>query len=247
MDTTYAYLAGAMDADGFFTIKKSTYQLRVTHDAVNPVYSERVGLKQVSPEVPDLLIQCFGGGRANQKASSPNGKPLFGYNATDQRAVALCRAVLPYLRVKRAQVEALLELRSWRDNSDAHRFAWWWEQENSDWQNFQMLTREEVAIRLRYAGPEMCGQALRNRTLLALPNTHNGHVYQARFPEPLVDALSHLYEHRPTGARKYVSPPQLIAKYENLYQTVREMNRIGIGKHPVSERSGVFAPIGRPN
>jgi len=56
-----AYLAGAMNADGYFTIKKHTYHFRIRKDATQAMYSERLGLKQVTPHVPKLLKGRFGG------------------------------------------------------------------------------------------------------------------------------------------------------------------------------------------
>jgi hypothetical protein len=106
-----AYLAGCLDCDGYFTIKRSTYAMRVTGDAHNPVYSEKIGLKQVKPEVVELLFKYFAGYKRIEKPSARNGKPLFAWSVTDKQAVACISALLPYLRVKREQAELLLQLR----------------------------------------------------------------------------------------------------------------------------------------
>jgi len=58
-----AYLAGIMDADGYFTIKKSTYGMRVIKNCKNPCYFERTGIKQVQREAIDLIHNNFGGYR----------------------------------------------------------------------------------------------------------------------------------------------------------------------------------------
>ena len=58
---TLAYLAGAMDSDGCISVKRSTYAMRVRGDAGTPVFSERVIFKQVTPEIPTLLKELFGG------------------------------------------------------------------------------------------------------------------------------------------------------------------------------------------
>ena len=63
----FAYIAGALDSDGYFTIRKSTYGMRVTKDCVNPVYSASVGIRQVTPQVPELMKEMFGGTICIQK------------------------------------------------------------------------------------------------------------------------------------------------------------------------------------
>lgn len=239
--TTLAYLAGAMDSDGFFSIKKSTYHMRVRRDAANAVYSERLGLKQVTDTIPRLLRDTFGGSLSQSKASTLNGKPLFGYNATDLAAARICQALRPYIRVKRAQVDAVLELGYWRRHPDSHKLAWWWVQENPDWQSMPMLTSSEVATLLHYTSRASVTQALRLGTLVALPRDHNAHREQPRFPAPLVAAIAA----QVAGPRKggaFVTPHQLIAKYEELHERVRELNRIGTGLHPITERTGPYLP-----
>lgn len=107
---TLAYIAGVLDADGYFSIKRSTYNLRVIGDAQNPVFSERIGIKQVKPEAVDLIYGLFGGYRSIEKPSAKNGQPLHSLQVTNAKAAALARAVLPHLRIKREQCEILLEL-----------------------------------------------------------------------------------------------------------------------------------------
>jgi hypothetical protein len=106
-----AYLAGCLDSDGYFTIKRSTYQMRVRGDATQPMFSEKVGLKQVIKEVPELLHQAFGGCLRIEKPSAKKGKPLHAWSVTDRQAVRCVQTVLPFLRVKHRQAEFLLELR----------------------------------------------------------------------------------------------------------------------------------------
>ena len=106
-----SYLAGCLDCDGWFTIKRSTYAMRVTKDAGQPVYSERIGLKQVTPEVVDLLHEYFGGYRRIEKPSAKNGKPLYAWSVSDRNAIICAEAVLPYLKVKAKQAHLLVELR----------------------------------------------------------------------------------------------------------------------------------------
>ncbi len=107
-----AYLAGVLDSDGYFTVRRSTYAMRVRGDAGAPIYSERVGCKQVQPEAIELLHEYFGGYRSIQKPSAKNGKPLHSWMVTDKQAAAVALALLPYLRLKRRQATLLLNLRA---------------------------------------------------------------------------------------------------------------------------------------
>ena len=110
-----AYLAGAMDSDGYLTIRRSSYHMRVRKDAHNYTYSERIGLKQVTPDIPRLLQSTFGGHVSRNRGGSPNSRPLWAFQATDVIAASACRRLLPFLRVKRRQAELNLELRESKD------------------------------------------------------------------------------------------------------------------------------------
>ncbi len=107
-----AYLAGVMDSDGYFGIKRDTYHLRVRKDARVPLFHERLGIKQVSSEAILLLKNCFGGSISHPKPSSDNGKPLYGWAALDKKGAEATEALLPYLRIKRRQAECVLKLRA---------------------------------------------------------------------------------------------------------------------------------------
>ena len=108
---TLAYLAGIMDADGFFTIKRNTYSVRIKKDSHNPTYQERVGIKQVCPEAIDIIHKNFGGYRRIDKPSAKNGKPLHSLGLSCRKAVAFINAIYPYLRIKKKQARILLRLR----------------------------------------------------------------------------------------------------------------------------------------
>lgn len=116
-----AYLAGAIDSDGSIGIRRSTYAAR-HGDGRQATYSERVCLKQVTPQIPDLLRETFGGSLMMQKPSAAKGRPLYYWEATNQVAALALTAMLPYLRVKRAQAENALALRASksRPRSETH-------------------------------------------------------------------------------------------------------------------------------
>lgn len=110
-----AYLAGAVDSDGSIGMRRSTYGMRVTGDTKAPVYSERICFKQVTPEIPTLLRDTFGGSLMLQSPSVTKGRPLYYWEATNKTASLALVALLPYLRIKRAQAETLLLLRASKD------------------------------------------------------------------------------------------------------------------------------------
>lgn len=121
--TTLAYLAGAIDSDGTIGIKRSTYAMRVRGDAGAAVFSERVALRQVTPDIPRMLKRVFGGSLYMTKPSSKNGRALYSWAATDMRAVSCITALLPYLKVKRKQAQNCLALRRIKEVSKKAKVA----------------------------------------------------------------------------------------------------------------------------
>ena len=105
------YLAGIMDADGYFTIKRNTYGVRVIKDCKNPRYSEKVGIKQTSNKAIKIIYQYFGGYYRLEKPTAKNGKPLYAVSLECLKAHEFVKAVYPYLRIKKQQAEILLQLR----------------------------------------------------------------------------------------------------------------------------------------
>lgn len=111
--TDLAYLAGAVDSDGTIGIKRSTYGMRHNNGG-GPTFSERVALRQVTPEIPTMLHAHFGGALYMTKGYplAGKGRALYSWAVTDLRATACLKAILPFLRVKRAQAENCLVLRA---------------------------------------------------------------------------------------------------------------------------------------
>jgi len=238
---TLAYLAGAMDSDGCFGIKRSTYHMRVRKDATNPTFSERLLFKQVTPQVPELLSQVFGGTVRQEKPSCmKNGRPLHSWTITDKKAAAACRQLLPYLRVKRRQCELLLELRKTKDDSRYRQFAYWYEKQNPDWRKEPMLTRTEVTAILNYKDVIMVTQATRHHSLLALPWNHVGKAVP-RFPERMVFAYRD-FAALSSDNRGRVRPPELIAWRERLHEEIRQLNKMGVNGTTIYHRTGYHTP-----
>ncbi len=109
---TLAYIAGAMDSDGWFTIHKMNTRQTKRRGYNRPFYSVRIGLKQTQPEIVTLLHECFGGSILNHPPGSPRGKPLLAWSIGDCMAEHAIVAMMPFLRVKKKQAQILLSLRS---------------------------------------------------------------------------------------------------------------------------------------
>jgi len=111
MDATLmAYLSGCLDSDGYFTIKRDTYAMRVRGDARVPIFHERIGLKQVKSIVPDLLAKTFGGTvRVEHQAGRRNDMHV--WQITDRKAAACAQELMQHLRIKWEQAWIILQLR----------------------------------------------------------------------------------------------------------------------------------------
>lgn len=118
-----AYLAGVIDSDGYIGIKRSTYAMRVTKDAKAAVYSERICVKQVEPHAVRLLHSLFGGTLGITKPSAAKGRHLHYWQCTDMRAAVCLKSLLPFLRIKRAQAENALNLRTLKIASKSAKVA----------------------------------------------------------------------------------------------------------------------------
>lgn len=234
---TLAYLAGAMDADGYFSIKKSTYHIRVRGDAVNAVYSEKMGLKQVTPIVPLLLQEAFGGSYRQDRAQTENSKPMFGWTATDQNAARVCESLLPYLRIKPAQARKVLELRESKKPGYG-KLGYWFLKEFPDWQAMELITTGEAAALLNYKSREMVSQAIRLGMLVGLPYDYSGNE-RPRVPRLLVERALEL---RGKDERCRLLPKELVEWRARLWAEVRELNKIGVNGTPIYHRSGPYAP-----
>lgn len=234
-DCLYAYLAGAMDSDGSFGIKRSTYHIRVRGDATNPVYFERVSLKQVTPDIPELLQTTFGGGCYKGKPGTNNSKPLYVWQATNKKAANACIFLLPYLRIKKTQALLLLELRETKKVGYG-QLAYWFAQEHPEWATMEMITTTEAAQMLGYSNRESISQSLHNGTLLALPYDFLGRE-RPRVPRLLVEQMVPLLS---KNGKAHTTPPQLITWRERLWNDIRELNKTGIHGTPTYHRTGPY-------
>lgn len=114
-EALYAYLAGAIDADGSFTVRVDKTEVRNGRRR-SPAYHEMISLKQVTPEVPHLLHETFGGSLYLQGPSVTKGRPLWTWHVSSAKASRAIVLLLPHLRIKTRQAKLLLELRMTKDD-----------------------------------------------------------------------------------------------------------------------------------
>lgn len=108
MSAALAYCAGIIDGEGYIEIKRDEPR----RDRKTPSFHARVTVRMVQREAVDFLASTLGGNVRPHAASRENGRPLVSWNVTDAHAERVLRAVLPYLRVKRANAEVVLALRA---------------------------------------------------------------------------------------------------------------------------------------
>jgi hypothetical protein len=218
---TLAYLAGAMDADGHFSVHKSSK--KGNRVLWNETYSPRIGLGQVTKVVPELLRKTFGGTIRIEQRSGRN-RPLVRWLVTNKRAGRACADLLPYLRIKAEQARLLVDLSAYA-GKDFRKAAYWYAQQRPTWTDERLLSTDEASALLGYANPESVYQAIHNGTLLAIPS--RGNVRRPRIPAGLVGEIL-AQRTGPTTAVNRVRPPQLQQVRERILRRVRELNRVGV-------------------
>jgi hypothetical protein len=111
-----AYLAGVMDADGYFCFKRTPAQFGSDGNMISTArYSEGVGLNQVTDEVISILHARYGGNVMHYAARTPSSRPIYRWRVGDRKAAAVAADLLPFLRIKRRDAELLLVMRADKD------------------------------------------------------------------------------------------------------------------------------------
>lgn len=109
MDTTYAYLAGAIDADGFISVSKKTGYRRRADGSSPTYYSVRIGLSETRAEIPDLLQATWPAWRGEHQPKNPAHKRWHIWQTMGAKAREPLTRLLPYLILKREQARLALE------------------------------------------------------------------------------------------------------------------------------------------
>lgn len=104
-DTQLAYLAGIIDGEGCVYI-----YTRKTRDNYTDFFP-RLQLITTSKDLHDWIHSIFGGMVFARKISNPKWKPRFEWYTTRNLLDKILWQILPYLVIKKRQVEILIEFR----------------------------------------------------------------------------------------------------------------------------------------
>lgn len=119
LDTDIAYIAGLFDGEAYIGIKRSkAYKCT---GRKNPGYHARIQIRMVDEDAIKFIAENLGGWYFKETPHTKNGRPLFCYQASDQRAENILKTVLPYLRVKKRVAETVLQLRELQKQSAQYR------------------------------------------------------------------------------------------------------------------------------
>lgn len=111
--SVYAYLAGAIDADGFVTIARSSRKEGARYAHRPTYYNAKIGLTETSPIIPRLLQETFGGSMYSQQPKNPLHRRWYSWQIQNVKCMDALRKLLPHLRLKKQQailVVAFLKL-----------------------------------------------------------------------------------------------------------------------------------------
>lgn len=106
-ETDYAYLAGVLDCDGWFSVSKTVSRVSPSY---SPTYSPNVGAVSTSEPFAHWLLETFGGRIDRKKAHGLGTKPKYSWQLRVRELSDVLPFVIPYLRNKRRQAELILEL-----------------------------------------------------------------------------------------------------------------------------------------
>jgi hypothetical protein len=105
----YAYLAGAIDADGFITIARSSRSKGEKYAHRPTYYNAKIGFTETSPIIPNLLKETFGGSQFEHQPKNPEHKRWYSWQIQNRKAAESLKLLLPYLRLKQEQARLVLE------------------------------------------------------------------------------------------------------------------------------------------
>lgn len=113
-----AYMAGVIDSDGYITIHRSTRR-GVSY------YAARIGVAGTRREPHDLAASLWGGSVGYYQPKNERHRGQFQWSRTGDAAYGAISDVLSFLRVKRPQAMAALELQEhvWHGRGD-DPFPW---------------------------------------------------------------------------------------------------------------------------
>lgn len=209
-DVDLAYAAGVIDSDGHIGVKRNDYAQRVRGDAGQAIYSPRVMVKQVEPHAVELLHGMFGGYLGTGQPSAAKGRPLHTWEVHSASAARACEALLPFLRIKRAQAENAIECG--RLNAGASRRGW----------DIPAVLSDEPLVPLLEAA-RRAGRS----DAVAYQSAHLGNIPVVRKGRRVFMPESYIE----TWANRGAAAPRradLTAQLEACFQRAKELNRVGV-------------------
>ena len=215
-----SYLAGAMDSDGCVRVSKSNRPNR------HPAYYSLIVLGQVTPEIPELLKETFGGTVYIRKSMGPY-RSMYMYHAWSHAAAAACESMLPYLRIKKKQATLLLEFQGSLDLKYRHH-SHWFEIEHPDWKYGDLISVNAAADMMGYTDPNNAvTYALKHGILLSTLSLDTDRN-QPSIPQALVLRITADIKRRTNAVRgkrfTIPLPKQLILWRERIYREIRGLN-----------------------
>ena len=108
METTYAYLAGIIDADGEIQIRRSVRidKRKVGTESIQ--YIPEITVFRYDNAIPDFFQSIFPARRREFAPRNSTTRPMYWWEADRLRAIEPLRCLLPHLRIKRRQAELTL-------------------------------------------------------------------------------------------------------------------------------------------
>jgi hypothetical protein len=118
METLYAYLAAAIDIDGYiFIVRRFRYPRR--QDGLETAYYiPTIGISGKSPTIPELFQATFPARHKEFRPKSPQHSGWHWWEAEFQKAREPLLCLLPHLRIKRRQAELTLSLLNLMDEQN---------------------------------------------------------------------------------------------------------------------------------
>lgn len=209
-----AYFAGCFDCDGSITIIARGDGIR--HEAWT-------ALNQVTPQIPRLLAEHFGGNIFYAKLEPPR-RNRYMWRGTCRVAEGVCRNILPYLTTKRHQAELILELRESK-TPKYKTLAYWYQEEHPNWRDEEAYTYREVAQQLKYKHIENVKQSVKRGMLLAAPGKPGQAI--SRVPQDMVAWVLELRQQNSNTIKIPSVPPQLLQWRKRLREQVQKLNHRG--------------------
>jgi hypothetical protein len=112
VDTTYAYLAGVIDSDGFITVQRTRKNRTAPngHTWQPMYYTPKVGISGTRSEPHGVAVEAFGGTVTCHTPVNKAHRMVYLWSVSGPAAGAASRLLMPFLRIKGRQALLAIEL-----------------------------------------------------------------------------------------------------------------------------------------